>query len=204
VTILRQRPPAPTGLQECRLYRFWGDDGLLLYVGETARQPFTRMMEHVADQPWSDLIVAWERDPQVFAGKGEVLAAEERAVKVERPLHNHEYNLRNPARVPIPVARRQRAVRDAARGGSAPAWGPPAAGARPVQRRSRPARRPSWWRTAWRQRRRIAAGVVWLGLAGTAWSALEAEPVSERWWMSAGLASVVLVVVRARRRKRRR
>lgn len=109
--------------QECRLYRFYVRDPragyttkTLGYVGETARMPFRRLMEHIESQPWADTIVGWEVDDRVFAGKGPVLAAESASIRAERPLYNIRENEANRERIPPWVALRQRAERDAARG----------------------------------------------------------------------------------------
>jgi hypothetical protein len=110
-------------LRECRLYRFYGWDPrtnyttkTLIYIGETVRQPFERLMEHVGDKPWADTITSWEVDDRVFAGKGEVLAAEVAAIRSEQPLYNYEGNLANPHRVEIWRQEKQRHARDDAAG----------------------------------------------------------------------------------------
>lgn len=87
------------------------------YIGETARQPFLRFLEHAYDQPWGDLIVGMPRvDKRVFAGKAAVLEAEREAVEQHKPRLNYEWNLANPDRIPIWKQRAQRAERDAAKG----------------------------------------------------------------------------------------
>ncbi|HLL65732.1 MAG TPA: hypothetical protein VK453_08280 [Micromonosporaceae bacterium] len=110
----------------CHVYRFLVRDPrsdyrtrALGYIGETARMPFDRLLEHVREQPWADTIVSWEVDDAVYSGKDAVLAAERAAVEAERPLYNHEWNLDNPDRIEIWKAREQRAARDAV-GGRAP------------------------------------------------------------------------------------
>lgn len=117
--------PPRTDLRECRLYRFWVEhpvtgEIVLGYIGETVRQPFERLMEHVDVQPWIDTVVRWERDPQVFAGKDAVLRAEAAAIRAEKPLYNVKENLDNRARIIPPVAIRQRRARDAA--ANRPRW----------------------------------------------------------------------------------
>lgn len=94
------------GLQACRLYRIYVWDPrtdyttqTLGYIGETLRLPFTRWLEHVYEQPWADTIAALVVDEQVFPSKGAVLAAEEAAVRAERPLFNIEFNMGNPDRI---------------------------------------------------------------------------------------------------------
>lgn len=146
------------------------------YIGETARAPFTRFVEHLYDQPFGDIIVGHPRvDPRVFPGKDAVLAAEREAIRRLRPQYNYEENLDNPLRIPIPEARRQRAARDAARG--AEPWAPPARTERGhvmPRRRHEAGGRPTGGQTlspAWRRRRNVVAvrGSVWLVLSMLAW-----------------------------------
>lgn len=79
-------PPAP-GAQadEHALYRFFGADGSLLYVG-ISLQPFRRMGQHRSDKSWWGEVatVAIERHPD----RPSVLAAERRAIKAENPRYN--------------------------------------------------------------------------------------------------------------------
>ena len=117
-------PPA-TDLRDCHLYRFWVRHPLtrvrvLGYVGETVRLPFERLMEHIYSQPWADTIIAWEVDDVVYPGKRAVLEAETFAIQTEMPLYNVRGNESNPARIPPPLAIRQRRARDAAKNG--PRW----------------------------------------------------------------------------------
>ena len=120
-----------TGQRECRLYRFYGWDPrtgyttkTLIYVGETGRQPFERLMEHIDAQPWADTITSWEVDDEVFAGKPAVLAAETAAIRGERPLYNVKGNMANPVRVKPWEAVAQRHRRDDEAG--RPRWVAPA------------------------------------------------------------------------------
>ncbi len=108
-------------LRTCRLYRFYVEHPLtgeevLGYVGETIREPFERLMEHVQSQPWIDTVTRWEKDPRVFGSKVEVLAAEAAAIRDERPLYNVRGNEQNPDRIIPPDAIRQRRARDAQQG----------------------------------------------------------------------------------------
>lgn len=117
--------PAGLNVRECRLYRFYVEHPLtgqevLGYVGETIREPFERLLEHVRDQPWIDTVTRWERDPRVFGSKAEVLAAEAAAIAAERPLYNVLGNEGNPLRIPPPEAIRQRRQRDLEQG--RPRW----------------------------------------------------------------------------------
>lgn len=110
------RPPhgAPVDdPRDCRLYRIWGTDPhergispVLLYIGETARQPFTRWMEHVHEQEWAWRITAMVADERVFGSKAEVLAAERVAVRAEQPIYNTEHNRANPWRIAVAARRR--------------------------------------------------------------------------------------------------
>lgn len=67
------------------LYRFYGDDGALLYVGIT-HNPGARFSQHMADKPWWVDVrgITMERYPD----RPSVLAAERRAIEVESPRHN--------------------------------------------------------------------------------------------------------------------
>jgi hypothetical protein len=136
-------------LRDCRLYRFYVTHPVtgvvvLGYVGETVRVPLRRLMEHIESQPWSDTVVRWEVDPEVFVGKSAVLKAERATVEVELPLYNYEWNQGNPHRVPIPEARRQREARDSARGVQSPSWDRPlVASARSGVAARKPSARPS-------------------------------------------------------------
>jgi hypothetical protein len=136
-------------LRDCRLYRFYvthptSGAVVLGYVGETVRVPLRRLMEHIESQPWSDTVVRWEVDSQVFAGKTAVLAAEDAAIKAERPLYNVEGNLANPVRVPPWVAQEQRKARDLARGVQSPSWDRPlVASARSGAAARKPSARPA-------------------------------------------------------------
>ncbi|MEU7170285.1 hypothetical protein ABZ949_02190 [Micromonospora tulbaghiae] len=109
--------PSVADSRACALYRFWVRHPLtgkvvLGYVGETARMPFVRLMEHVLQQPWSDTIVRWEVDPRVYAGKAAVLAAEKSAIEAGRPLYNVEWNMGNPLRIKPWEAVAQRQARE--------------------------------------------------------------------------------------------
>ena len=113
--------PPGVDVRDCRLYRFWVEhpvtgEEVVGYIGETVRQPFERLMEHVKDQPWIDTVIRWERDPVVYAGKQHVLEAEAAAIRAEHPLYNVRGNEQNDDRIIPPVAIRQRRARDAQRG----------------------------------------------------------------------------------------
>lgn len=126
---------------QCSLYRIiaWNPHDRLRskwlgYLGETGRMPVERLLEHLrADYPWGDTIVAIEVDDRVWPDKAAVLAAEEAAVRAERPLYNDEYNRDNPLRISYEEQVRQRHARDRAAGRSL--W-------QPNGRRSGRSRRP--------------------------------------------------------------
>lgn len=121
-------PPA-TDLRDCKLYRFYGWDPrtgyttkTLIYIGETVRMPFDRLMEHVARQPWADTITGWEVVDAVFAGKDAVVAAEQKAVERDMPLYNWEWNSGNPDRIGPDDQKVQRWARDDAAVPPRPRW----------------------------------------------------------------------------------
>lgn len=124
-TLPTRGPSTPVGgpfadSRDCALYRFWVRHpvtGLraLGYIGETARAPFVRLMEHIQEKPWADTIIGWEVDDRTFTGKEAVLAAERAAIHAEKPLYNIEENLGNRGRIPPWTAKEQRAARDADR-----------------------------------------------------------------------------------------
>lgn len=67
------------------LYRFYGDDGQLLYVGIT-NNPGARFTKHQQNKSWwpdvRGISVDW------YADRASVMAAETRAISIERPRHN--------------------------------------------------------------------------------------------------------------------
>jgi len=185
--------PPRASTRDCRLYRFYVEHPVtgvevLGYVGETIRQPFTRLMEHVESQPWMDTVTRWERDPRVFAGKTAVLEAEAAAIRAEKPLYNVRENLDNPRRIPPPEAIRQRRQRDARAGAARwvhpddrPGSRPPAKPrARRVAHRNGhvdPRLMVGCWAGAWT----LIAAMVWsaaAGLDGTVWWVLATPTVA--------------------------
>lgn len=166
--------PPRAQLQDCRLYRFWVTHPLtgevvLGYIGETVRQPFERLLEHLATQPWFDTVVRWEVDEQVFAGKPAVLAAEAAAIRAERPLYNVKENMGNPVRVKPWEAVAQRRRRDDEAG--RPRWVQPADTGPRTSTKPAPAR-PSTVRASRRgpsSRWQVAAGCAVTGWALMAW-----------------------------------
>lgn len=165
--------PSSAGLRECRLYRFYvthpvSGEVVLGYVGETGRQPFERLLEHLATQPWFDTVVRWEIDPKVYWGKDAVLAAESAAIRAERPLYNVKVNKRNRERIPPPLAIRQRRARDAAKGEARWVHPDDRGGAVRASSPRSPARR------RWSSRRKhlTGLGVAWLVATVAAWIVL--------------------------------
>jgi hypothetical protein len=71
------------------LYRFFGADGALLYIGITASLP-NRLARHKEDKPWwcdvADIRV------EHFQSRRAVLEAERAAIVAEKPLHNVRHN----------------------------------------------------------------------------------------------------------------
>lgn len=67
------------------LYRFYGEDGKLLYIGIT-NDPGRRFAEHTKEKHWwtriRNISVDW------YKSRGAVLAAEKRAIGTESPLYN--------------------------------------------------------------------------------------------------------------------
>lgn len=202
--------PAGVVQRDCALYRIWARDPstnytttTLGYIGETARQPLVRLMEHLLEQPWSDTIVGWEVDPVVYASKAAVLAAEEAAVVAERPLYNIEFNMGNPDRVPPWEAQEQRLRRDGGR---------PQRRQRPrVSDRTRPGRGRS--RTAprlavrrgrgWRVRP-FGYALLWLVVAGgLCWTVVDRVGARDGFGLGAAGATALFVAAVGTRRRRR-
>lgn len=198
--------PPHAEVRDCRLYRFWvrhpvTGERTLGYIGETYRQPLTRLLEHLMDQPWADTIIGWEVDDEVFAGKAAVLAAERFTIETELPLYNVDHNRANPRRIPPPLAMKQRRARDAAKAaqerwvhpddrkptGNRPAAAAPRGPPRQVTQVSKP-----WPR--WR-RHLVGWSVAWLVLTCAGWIVLahvEGASVQDAGVMSAVLTSAVV------------
>ena len=214
------RPYLSTPQRPCSLYRIMVLDPrtnyttiTLGYIGETGRMPFTRFIEHLYEQPFGDTIVGHPQvDLRVFAGKDAVVAAEEAAVKAERPLYNYEFNLDNPDRITIPQAIEQRRRREAAKGN--PNWQPnqkgdrqPVTGAAtaPAVAQS-PSHLARWWaRRRWPV---IGWGALWVTLAALICALIARGPaagVGDGSWVGAGAALTVvgLLMPKARRRRSR-
>lgn len=219
---------AAAAQRDCALYRIYVLDPhtnyttvTLGYIGETAREPFVRLMEHLfgargePGKSWADTIVGWEVDLRVFGSKAEVLAAEEAAVRAEQPLYNVEYNGDNPRRVPPWEQVEQRRARDAAAadGGSGrrAASRPVANGrrSRRAPRASRPVARPvRQAATAATVRRwsakKVGLAVVWLVLsAALCWTVVDRVGVRDGAGLGAAGATAVFVAAWSARRSRR-
>lgn len=197
-----------TDRRDCALYRIMvvhptTGKVVLGYIGETARQPFTRFMEHLYDQPWGDTIVGHPHvDPRVFAGKAQVCAAEEAAVRAEKPLYNIEFQKGAPHQIPQWTAREQRAERDRQRGTVTPDWSAKAGSvaaqhASPGRWREILGSPWTWWLAGWLV---VTLGallaVTWLSdetgqdwtLRGRFWTAviLASAAVGWLWWRWSG------------------
>jgi predicted GIY-YIG superfamily endonuclease len=68
------------------LYRIWGDEGLLLYIG-ISNNFGTRWKEHAKRQPWWDEMRRLTADAW-YDSRPEAEAAEEAAIKAEKPKYN--------------------------------------------------------------------------------------------------------------------
>jgi predicted GIY-YIG superfamily endonuclease len=85
----RTRARAKGDTRRTALYRLRDAEGLLLYIGISAR-PYQRWIEHAADKAWwaevSDLSIEW------FESRAEAMAMEAHAIKTEKPRHNLQHN----------------------------------------------------------------------------------------------------------------
>lgn len=166
---------------EYRLYRFFGHDGALLYIGVTGRAAWRRLIEHVADKPWADEMAGWEVDPRVWYSEADVLAVEKQTIHDECPRYNTAHNGNNPHRVV--VARPRREVRQPAR--------------RALRIRSGWWTRPAAWLAVWL----LLAAALWWAARGV-WSGWDGP-------RNAAVGSVVVLAgvryaARPKRRRRRR
>lgn len=71
------------------LYRFFGEDNELLYVG-ISNNVLSRWKQHQSDKPWFDEVVTFTR--KKFATRDEVEKAEILAIVNEKPRYNVTYN----------------------------------------------------------------------------------------------------------------
>lgn len=93
------------------LYRFWGKDGTLLYVGITFR-PNARWKAHSKDKPWWSEVVTITLE--FHPDRESVEAAEREAIRSERPKYNVVHN-RGAAPFPALVDMDQITAENAAR-----------------------------------------------------------------------------------------
>ncbi|WP_405888827.1 GntR family transcriptional regulator [Streptomyces sp. NBC_01136] len=79
----------PTPAERTALYRLYGADDRLLYVG-ISNEPKERMKAHAADKPWWGQVET--RDFEWFETRERAAKAEVDAIRLEQPLHNHAHN----------------------------------------------------------------------------------------------------------------
>lgn len=200
--------------RECHLYRWmvWDRDTgytttRLGYIGESEREFFARMAEHVKDKPWSDIYAGHEIDPRVFPDKASVRAAELAAIRAERPLFNERGNEGNPDRIDYEEQVRQRHERDRANG--RPLWQPGSAASRrripsASRRPPAPARQVRTWRPPRWVRRSWPWAALWLALAVlVGWRLPAGLGAVGLLWVSSGAATFGVGLVVPRRRRRR-
>ena len=80
----RQRTPG-IGPRECAVYRFYDDDGTLLYVG-ISRNPLKRWQAHRRTKPWWPDVARSVID--VYQSEAVALRIERERIRCERPLWN--------------------------------------------------------------------------------------------------------------------
>ena len=71
------------------LYRMWGNDGQLLYVG-ISKSALGRLGQHLTEKSWAADIV--NVTIETFPTREQAAAAEVAAIKTEKPLHNVTHN----------------------------------------------------------------------------------------------------------------
>jgi len=79
----------PETPERTALYRLYGADDRLLYVGISS-EPKERMKAHAADKPWWEQVET--RDFEWFETRERAAKAEVDAIRLEQPLHNHAHN----------------------------------------------------------------------------------------------------------------
>lgn len=72
------------------LYRFFNDDGVLLYVGISVNV-FSRWKAHAYEKPWMDEVTTFTR--KEYPSREAVEAAEIKAIRREKPIYNVTYNV---------------------------------------------------------------------------------------------------------------
>ncbi len=195
--------PPHADVRDCKLYRFrcWHPDDMTLpvtqrrilaraYIGETGRESFARLLEHIRDQPWGDTMAGWDVIGE-YGSKAEVLEAERKAILAEQPTYNVEWNGANEHRIPPPLAIRQRRSRDAANP-HRPPWvhpddrrgGRTAVRFEPAAVESRPW--PAW------KKHLVGWPIAWLVTTVAGWIALVVKwDFAAAWYPLAGAASAL-------------
>jgi predicted GIY-YIG superfamily endonuclease len=74
--------------EPCQLYRLYGDDGKLLYIG-IARNAKRRIYQHRGNGTWGHMIVRSEVED--YSTRKEALAKEEALIRAERPPYNKAF-----------------------------------------------------------------------------------------------------------------
>jgi len=92
--IAAERDRMPTAL-----YRLYGEDDILLYVGITGN-PSTRFAQHAADKHWWPNVV--RKDVEWYTRRSYALAAEEAAIRKHGPVWNREHSPEWP-NIPVTV-----------------------------------------------------------------------------------------------------
>lgn len=188
--------PAYAGPKVFRLYRLFDADGRLLYIGQTGRMPLVRCIEHLIEQAWGGDVARWELDPQIFHSEAEVLAAEEAAIRAEKPLRNWIHN-EGPHRQWQPKVTEYRHP-----GSRAPRIDP-------VKPSRQPARKP----LSAKARRRRKWTLAWAGTVAMLWAALVLLDAAWLHWpvpvldwldLSAGGVTALYVKLHVGRKKRRK
>lgn len=170
----RVQPPT---VKVWRLYRFYDAGGTLLYIGQTGRMPLERLIEHLYEQGWAPEIARWEVDPRVWHSEADALAAEEAAIRAEKPRYNWQHN-DGPHRVWVPKVGHYRHPGRRA--------GVPVAGRSPVEAVLRSPW--TWWLSVWV----VAAVLLWWLLGVAAAHAGIGVPGASRLAVSAGLAAAAV------------
>lgn len=76
-----------TDAEPIRLYRWYDQDGRLLYVGISSR-PYDRAHQHVRAARWTRWATRMEIDPAVYADRADALRAEAIAITSQSPVFN--------------------------------------------------------------------------------------------------------------------
>lgn len=88
-----------TGRKDWIVYRFWGHDKELLYVGKTSLwQRDQRLASHEREQPWWDEVDTNATTFEWHTTEAEAFQAETDAIKTEKPRYNKIHNTKNPWR----------------------------------------------------------------------------------------------------------